>query len=370
MRGLRDLFGIEVAANRDVAAREILGIGLNRADLSGLAAAGFAVLSTDALGSLGATLHRFRTPEGLDLPTALTTAGRVAPGATFDFNHLYSESAGSCAAGGCWGASLVRLAAPPTNGCARGAPIAMIDTPVDVRHPTLRGAAVTRRPFLSEGLVPAPADHGTAVAALLVGRIASDATPLAPGARLLAAETFAMREGKVRADAAAVLRGLDWSVGGGARVVGLSLTGADNVLLGWAVGRAARRTNLIAAAGNDGPRADPAFPAAYPQVVAVAAVDARIRVWRRGNRGGYVELAAPGVDVISAAPGGGVSRWTGTSFAVPYAIAAMLRARAETRGDPLAARRLLASVAQDIGPPGRDEASGYGLVRAPGRRCW
>ena len=91
--------------------------------------------------------------------------------------------------------------------------------------------------------------------------------------------------------------------------------------------------------------------------------------WRGGNRGSYVELAAPGVDVSSAAPGGGVTGWTGTSFAVPFAVAALMRARAETGGDPAAARALLGRTAEDLGAPGRDDATGFGLLRAPSGRC-
>jgi subtilisin family serine protease len=239
---------------------------------------------------------------------------------------------------------------------------------VDERHPALRGANVRQRSFLPDGLRPAPRDHGTAIAALLVGRVG--AGPLAPGAGLLAAEAFGMRDGEPWADAVSILRSLDWAIAGGARVVGLSLAGADNAALAFGVRAASRRANLLAAAGNDGPRARPAYPAAYPEVMAVSAVDKRKRAWRGANRGGYVEIAAPGVDVVSAAPGGGATEWTGTSFAVPYAMAAMLSARAETRGNAAAARRLLTSRAEDLGPRGRDDAHGFGLARAPDPRCW
>ncbi|MEM9735896.1 MAG: S8 family serine peptidase, partial [Pseudomonadota bacterium] len=103
---------------------------------------------------------------------------------------------------------------------------------------------------------------------------------------------------------------------------------------------------------------------------AVAAVDARLRPYRRGTRGEYVEVAAPGVDIVSAGTGGGRQAWTGTSFAVPFAAAALLRARAITRGDAEAARRLLREEARDLGAPGLDEIYGFGLVQSPGDRCW
>jgi len=203
-----------------------------------------------------------------------------------------------------------------------------------------------------------------------VGTPGIGAGPLAPGATLLAAEAFGMRDGRALADAAAILSALDWAVSRRSRVIGLPLAGPENRLLARGVGLAARRANLLAAAGNEGPRAGPAFPAAHPAVTAVAAVDARRRAWRGGNRGDYVELAAPGVEVVSAGATGAPASWTGTSFAIPFAMAATLRARAETGGDPAEARRLLAERALDLGAPGRDPMFGHGLVRAPGARCW
>lgn len=350
--------------------QELIAYDLTPAQRASLAAQGFPPIATTTLGGLGSTLDRLRAPAGLALDDALAAARLAAPGAVLDVNHLYRSNGAPCAGEGCWGATLVRLSASASDACARGAPVAIVDTAVDATHPTLRGAAITARSFVPEGVDPGPPDHGTAVAALLVGRVAPGVPPLAPGAALLAAEAFALRDGRLRADAGAVIRALDWAVGGRARAVGLSLAGPGNAVLQRAVTAAGRRTSLVAAAGNDGPRAGPAFPAAYPEVIAVAALDSRKRVWRGGNRGPYVEIAAPGVDVVSAAPGGGTAAWTGTSFAVPFAVAAILRARAEAGGDPEAARSLLARAAEDIGAPGRDDASGHGLARAPGARCF
>lgn len=350
--------------------QELIAYDLTSAERAALAARGFPAIATTTLGGLGSTLDRLRAPAGLALDDALAAARQAAPGAALDVNHLYRSNGAPCAGEACWGAMLVRLSASPADACAQGAPVAIVDTAVDMTHPTLKDAAITARSFLPEGVDPAPADHGTAVAALLVGRVAPGAPPLAPGARLLAAEAFALRDGRLRADAAAVVRALDWAISSRARVVGLSLAGPGNAVLERAVAAAGRRTSLVAAAGNDGPRAAPAYPAAYPEVIAVAALDSRKRAWRGGNRGDYIEIAAPGVDVVSAAPGGGTSAWTGTSFAVPFAVAAMLRARAEAGGDPSAARAVLARSAEDIGAPGRDDASGHGLVRAPGPRCF
>jgi subtilisin family serine protease len=81
------------------------------------------------------------------------------------------------------------------------------------------------------------------------------------------------------------------------------------------VAAAAKNMALIAAAGNEGPGAPPQYPAAYAPVIAVAAVDEVGKVYRQGNRGAYIKLAAPGVDVLAAAPNGGYDLSTGTSIA-------------------------------------------------------
>jgi hypothetical protein len=351
-------------------AQEIIGIDLDGSALEALLADGFFSLETRTLGALGTTLHRLSVPRRLSEAAGLAQARRIAPDAEFDFNHLYLGGGTPCTGAACWPVETVAFTPLVGDACARGAPIAILDTAVDVAHPALRGARIEGRSFLSDDLRAAPSTHGTAVAALLVGRVAPDVAPLAPGATLLAAEVFAVRGDDDIADAAAIVAALDWAIASRARVIGMSLEGAPNALIARGVRAAARRANLLAAAGNGGGSAAPAHPAALPEVIAVAAVDARRRAWRGGNRGDYVELAAPGVQVVSAGDGGGVTAWTGTSFAVPFAVAATLRARAVTGGDPQAARRLLTQQARDLGAPGRDPLFGYGLVSAPGGRCW
>ena len=63
------------------------------------------------------------------------------------------------------------------------------------------------------------------------------------------------------------------------------------------------------------PGAPPAYPGADPHVIAVSALDAQSRLYDRANRGAYVALAAPGVDVLVAAPGGAYDLTSGTSVA-------------------------------------------------------
>src|SRR5690606_25636426 len=84
---------------------------------------------------------------------------------------------------------------------------------------------------------------------------------------------------------------------------------------------AQNRSIVIAAAGNDGPGSDPPFPASLEGVIAVTAVDASSAIYPHATRGLFIDLAAPGVQVISTAPGNQYPVTSGTSFATAYATA-------------------------------------------------
>src|SRR5690606_28100906 len=92
---------------------------------------------------------------------------------------------------------------------------------------------------------------------------------------------------------------------------------------------------LVAAAGNNGPNAPYGYPAAYEGVIAVTATDANDELMQEANRGPYVFVSAPGVD-MPAPIGGGQDLVTGTSFAaaiVTGAIANLLNSQADRSAD-------------------------------------
>ncbi len=119
--------------------------------------------------------------------------------------------------------------------------------------------------------------------------------------------------------------------------------------------------SIVASAGNDGPRAAPAFPAAYPESIAVTAVDTRRRLYTRASRGAHITLAAPGVGVFAPTEGQG-GYHTGTSFAAPFVTASVAMLRASGTTD---IPRALQRSAIDLGPKGRDPLYGWGLLKAP-----
>jgi subtilisin family serine protease len=150
------------------------------------------------------------------------------------------------------------------------------------------------------------------------------------------------------------------------RVVNLSLTGPANMLLERAVAAAASRgIIMVAAAGNDGPNAEPVYPAAYEHVIAVTAVDKARNPYRRAVRGDHIDIAAPGVGVWTAASVSGARQKSGTSFAAPFvtaAVSVLLTAKPGLSPDAVEAE--LMKSAEDIGKPGKDAVYGWGLLNA------
>ena len=239
--------------------------------------------------------------------------------------------------------------------------IGMIDSQVDTSHPSLRSANVKSRSFAPKG-AQLPDFHGTAIASIIAAN-GTEFQGLAPKSEVYAASVFEVdsTRGEI-ASTVSLVRALDWLMSSGVETVNISLAGPPNRLLEAALARARESgVMILAAAGNGGPTADPMYPAAYDSVVAVTAVDGNGQVFRLANRGAYLDLAAPGVSLLHARAGGGYSASSGTSFAAPFATTAAARLKF-MQPDNDALQQLFRS-AQDIGPPGRDDIYGYGLLR-------
>jgi subtilisin family serine protease len=190
-----------------------------------------------------------------------------------------------------------------------GVLVAVIDTGVDAEHPELKGAVTASYDAL--GGAAGVHGHGTGVAAAIAahGRLLGSA----PDARILAVRAF--DPASARGVSFHILKGLDWSVAHGARVVNMSFAGPQDPALHRGLEAAWRKgVVLIAAAGNAGPKSPPLYPGAEPHVIAVTATDVHDRLYAAANRGPYIAVAAPGVDVLEASPQGGYQLQSGTSF--------------------------------------------------------
>jgi len=280
--------------------------------------------------------------------------------AEVDLNHIYT--AGDQLAEQTGEGILPRTAvAFPADTDQMPLRIGMIDSQVDMSHPALHDARIKTHSFTTEG-AEVPSFHGTAIASIIAGR-GPDYVGIAPNAEVFAAGVFEEdpRRGEI-ASTVSLVRALDWLISSGVDVINISLAGPPNRLLEAALQRASEKNvTILAAAGNGGPVAEPMYPAAYKTVVAVTAVDARGQVFRLANRGDYLDIAAPGVGVRHARSGGGYASSSGTSFAVPFAAAAVARLRQVQPMDN--ALELLCRTAEDLGPPGRDSIYGFGLLR-------
>ena len=326
-----------------------------------LAEKGYLFDTVTDLPALGMRLAEVAGPSSFDITEVrrgvLDVVGKDR--AEVDLNHIYT--AGSQLAVNNTGLTPRAAINMPERGSQLTPRIGMIDSGVDLDHPAFTAANIQSRSFVSQG-AQLPDFHGTAIASIIA---ANDAgyQGLLPNAQLYAAAVFEQdaERGEI-ASTVSLLRALDWLMSAEVDVVNISLAGPPNRLLEAALQRAAEREVLVmAAAGNGGPIAKPMYPAAYNSVVAVTAVDEGHQVFRLANRGDYLDIAAPGVGLLHAKAGGGYVASSGTSFAVPFAVTAAANLMSQHPEKDVMTS--LYQSAEDLGPPGRDEIYGYGLLR-------
>lgn len=250
------------------------------------------------------------------------------------------------------------------DGAAAGARIGIIDSTLDLAHPALQGAPIVRRTFTSGKVPTTDTAHGTAIAAMLVGRSNGQSIAgLLRGATLLHASIFQKGGLGPMASSADFLRAVNWLVESGVTVINASITSpTENAVVIHAMSMLSReRTILVAAAGNEGPGGPPVYPAALESAFAVTAVSLGGEVYQYANTGEYIDMAAPGVDLPTTS-----SKITsGTSLAVPFVTAAVARMVHACGISPLEAEASLQANARDLGPRGKDSHFGWGLLQAP-----
>lgn len=350
---------------------EILVANLSPADLAALQLRGFAVISALDIPVFNIVLTRLTAPGDVTLEEALALVQDLPSGALSDFNHYYrtvQAEAAVCEGEQCAERQLVGWPVLPSRevACGRGVEIGMIDSGINEDHVTFAGALLElHRMEQDEGLASGGKVHGTSVAALLVGDPASRSPGLIPGANLVAVDAFHRVGGDIRTDVVSLIQGLALLAERQVKIINLSLAGPDNALLANVVGQLTMDLDVVvvAAVGNDGPDAGPAYPAAYGPVLAVTGVDRQGGIYEQAVQGDHVDLSAPGVEVWTAASVKG-ARWkTGTSFAAPFvsAAAAILRqSQPDMSMDEVVA--VLVGQAKDLGDPGQDPVFGAGLL--------
>jgi subtilisin family serine protease len=333
---------------------EILAWDPTAAALDAARAAGVRVAREERFEELGQTLVVLRVPEGAATAQMLERLRALDPDGHYDFNHIYTGS----------GAVPVQTQAPGGTAPeveAHGAPrVGLVDSGVDRAHRALHGSAIQASGCAGTAH---PSAHGTAVAALMVGRDGRF-RGAAPGAQLYAADIYC-GDDPGGGSAERIAAALAWLAREQVGVINLSLVGPPNQALERVVAAMIKRGHLlVAAVGNDGPAAPPLYPASYPGVVGVTAVSRNGEPLPEAARGPQVLFAAPGNNMVSATPGEPPYRSVrGTSFAAPI-VAGLLAARLP-HPDRARAHEVIDALAHQAGgvEGGRVSNSlGYGIV--------
>ncbi|MEU1620427.1 type VII secretion-associated serine protease mycosin [Streptomyces sp. NPDC005722] len=264
-----------------------------------------------------------------------------------------------------------------------GVTVAVLDTGVDATHPDLSGQVLEGKDMVGFGARrgdAAWARHGTGMAGIIAGHGhgpggTDGVLGIAPEARILPVRVILEDKDPQRKKArttrgSALADGIRWAADHGADVINLSLgddsrTAHPEAQEDDAIQYALRKgVVVVASAGNGGEQGNRAsYPAAYPGVIAVAAVDRYGSRAAFSTRRWYATVAAPGVDVVIADPNRRYYEGWGTSTASAYVsgTAALVRS-AYPRLSPAQVKRLLADTARSTPSGGRDDAVGHGLV--------
>jgi hypothetical protein len=367
---------------------ELLATDLNNAAKAHAKALGFtsAPLTLASLLGLG-TVERLQVPPNLSEQQASDILTKDSPKSIIGPNYIFhivpagmvgdAQSKAtdqpvakapnaidqSCSGDHCFGRRLIGWKSDH-SACARRVKIGIIDTSFDLAHPAFAGRTF-RQPEVIAGGTPSANDwHGTAVLALLAGDSRSSTPGLVPEADFYLASVFKPGpDGTPSSDTASVLQALGSHRKNGVRIINMSFSGPKDDLIEDAIAKmSASGIIFVAAAGNHGKDAAPSYPAAYPQVIAVTAINQSMKTYMHANSGSYINAAAPGVDIWTALPGGKEGYRTGTSFAAPF-VTGILATMPVARAGVLSKNELLARIEfKSLGAP---EDYGNGLARAP-----
>jgi subtilisin family serine protease len=358
-RLIQDEVVVQIAANPDQLQAAVRRLGLT-------------IIETQNLTNAGSIVVRLRITNGRTPAAAIGLLRNVGMAAIAQPNYVYAlqEAAPAPAAqgeaepqGDAAQYILEKLKMSDVHRMVRGAnvPIAVIDSEIDVTHPDLVGVVAQR--FSAVGGAPEkPHPHGTGMAGAMAARQRILGT--APAARLLAVHAFSSNAAKAESTTFNILKGIDWAVGQGARVINMSFAGPQDPSLQRSLKLAYDKgIVLVAAAGNAGAKSPPLFPGADPFVIAVTATDVDDKLFTGANRGKYISVAAPGVDILVPAPENAYQLTTGTSVAAAEVsgIVALLLER-NPKLTPADIRRILTASARRLGTGDRDDNFGSGLI--------
>nr|WP_275983881.1 S8 family peptidase [Paenibacillus hamazuiensis] len=242
--------------------------------------------------------------------------------------------------------------------------VAVVDTGVDLNHPDLKDQLVSGLNVVSPDSPPQDdVGHGTHVSGVISALVNNNlgVAGMSWYNRIMPVKVL---DSSGAGSTYSVAQGIIWATDHGAKVINMSLGNyADAQFLHDAIRYAFDRdVVLIAASGNDNTDR-PGYPAAYPEVFAVAATDSQKNKASFSNYGDYIDVAAPGVSIASTFPHNQYAALSGTSMASPHvtALAALIRS-ANPQLKNTEVMDIMRQTAQDLGPQGKDTYYGYGLI--------
>lgn len=318
---------------------------------------GFKLLRRTRLKAMDLFLSVFRTPAGVDAGQARRQLG--AYGEQIALNHHYQPQQAEAVFSPSQKPSWAHFS------CPLHIPLGLLDGAVDTQHPALHSRQIRVINLLHAGETPGGAGHATAIASLIFGDREKGGLPLLPEAELINVAIYRQRGERIEATTEKIMIGLDRLAQAEIPIILLSLGGPANELLHLAITRLSERGVLmVAAAGNGGGNGSPFYPAAWPEVIAVTAVDRLGHAFEGATHGHYIDVAAPGIQLKVAWPPATTRRVSGTSYAVPFAAAALGVLLAEGLS-PDQARHRLQQLTIDLGAPGHDPVFGHGMLAPP-----
>ncbi|MFE1232686.1 type VII secretion-associated serine protease mycosin [Streptomyces sp. NPDC058745] len=261
--------------------------------------------------------------------------------------------------------------------------VAVLDTGVDSEHPDLEGSVLPGNDLIGFGAARgdrAWARHGTAMAGIIAGHghgpgREDGVLGVAPQVKILPVRVILEGTDKSRDKArksrgTALAEGIRWAVDHGADVINLSLgddsksahpDSGEDAAVQYAL---AKGVSVVASAGNGGEKGDHvSYPAAYPGVIAVTAVDRFGTHASFSTSRWYATVSAPGVDIVIADPDRRYYEGWGTSAAAAFVSGAVALVRsAHPDLTPAQVKQLLVDTARNSPKGGRSDAKGYGTV--------
>ncbi|WP_379138226.1 S8 family peptidase [Paenibacillus sp. sgz500958] len=242
--------------------------------------------------------------------------------------------------------------------------VAVVDTGVQASHPDLQGKLLAGYNAITSGSTPDDdVGHGTHVAGI-IGAVVNNSEGVAGISWYNKILPVKALDNSGAGTTYSVAEGIIWAADNGAKVINLSLGNyADSQFLHDAIKYAYDRDIVIvSAAGNDNTER-PGYPAAYPEVLAVAATNAAGERASFSNYGDYIDVSAPGESIASTYPDNQYAALSGTSMASPHvaALAGLVRS-VNPELSNTEVMKLMMNNAIDLGTPGQDKYYGYGQV--------